>query len=181
MGNGEAGHVIQQNQPGSETATFGGGCFWGVEKWFLQRFPDIKTSAVGYQGGSVSNPGYRLVCTGNTGHAEVFRITYEPDDIDYADLVHYFYALHDPTTLNRQGNDRGTQYRSVIFYHSDEQKRIAEEVTQRIIEENRYKNDIVTQIENADDHEFFAAEDYHQQYLHKNPGGYCNHKPRWDA
>ena len=146
-----------------------------MEKYFRKQF-DLVSTAVGYMGGTKENPTYRDVCTGTTGHAEVLRVEYEPAKVNYADLVEFFFRVHDPTTLNQQGNDVGTQYRSVIFYTTPEQARIAHEVKDRI-QATKIKGKIVTEITPASN--FFRAEDYHQLYLEKNPGGYCNHRLRW--
>ncbi|GBC08287.1 hypothetical protein RclHR1_00800014 [Rhizophagus clarus] len=167
-----------------EKATFAAGCFWGVEHIFKKHFNDIKTR-VGYIGGSTSDPRYREVCSGNTGHAEACQIEFDPAKTSYDTLVEFFYKTHDPTTLNKQGPDVGTQYRSAIFYHSLEQKEIAEKVTGRIQEKlnnekNLYSGDkIVTEIIEAGD--WYDAEEYHQEYLVKNPSGYeCpTHFVRW--
>ncbi|RIA89515.1 peptide methionine sulfoxide reductase [Glomus cerebriforme] len=167
-----------------EKATFAAGCFWGVEHIFKKHFNDIKTR-VGYIGGKTRNPGYREVCSGSTGHAEACQIEFDPTKTSYETLVEFFYKIHDPTTANKQGPDVGTQYRSAIFYHSLEQKELAEKVTKQVQErlDNDKKlysgNDIVTEIVEAD--EWYDAEDYHQKYLEKNPSGYeCpTHFVRW--
>lgn len=162
-------------------ATLGAGCFWGVEKWFRKEFPSLKSTSVGYLGGTAADPSYKQVCTGNTGHAEVLQVEYDPADVNFEDLVWYFFRLHDPTTSNRQGNDRGTQYRSAIFYHTEEQKQVAQKVLNAVQNNpaamSTYENkQIVTEITPAST--FYKAEDYHQRYLDANPGGYCNHRPR---
>lgn len=161
-------------------ATFGAGCFWGVEKWFLKQFPKLQSSSVGYLGGKVANPSYEAVCTGKTGHAEVLQLEFD-DSIKYEDLVTFFFSMHDPTTLNRQGNDRGTQYRSAIFFHSPEQEAVAKRVRDEIQASAHMKKYQETEIktEIAPASEFFKAEAYHQGYLEANPGGYCNHRPYW--
>eukprot|EP01088_Endostelium_zonatum_P008244 TRINITY_DN2092_c0_g1_i1.p1 TRINITY_DN2092_c0_g1~~TRINITY_DN2092_c0_g1_i1.p1 ORF type:complete len:221 (-),score=43.51 TRINITY_DN2092_c0_g1_i1:21-683(-) len=158
-------------------ATFGAGCFWGTEKFFEEEFKDaLSKLSVGYMGGDTVEPTYRDVCTGQTGHAEVLQVEYYPKKVDYKDLCRYFWRMHDPTTLNRQGNDSGTQYRSVIFYHNEDQKKDAEEVKEEI--QKKYKNrHVVTEISPAT--KYYPAEDYHQKYLKNNPGGYCNHSLRW--
>jgi peptide-methionine (S)-S-oxide reductase len=162
------------------TAYFGGGCFWGMEKWFKKQFnvdgATVQT-AVGYMGGKKDKPTYEEVCTGTTGHAEVLRVNFDPSKTKYADLVRYFFRIHDPTTLNRQGNDRGTQYRSAVFFTSPDQHKLAEEVKQAVSSEKHFPNPIVTEISPADT--FYPAEPYHQNYLDANPGGYCNHRPHW--
>lgn len=147
---------------GQELATLGGGCFWCIEAVFdeLQGVEDVVS---GYAGGSVPNPTYRQVCTGNTGHAEVVQITFDPNVISYREILDVFFSVHDPTTLNRQGADVGTQYRSVIFYHNDEQKRIAELTIRELNAAKIWKNPIVTQVEPFK--AFYPAEDYHQEYF----------------
>jgi peptide-methionine (S)-S-oxide reductase len=144
-------------------ATFGAGCFWGVEASF-QKIKGVISTTVGYMGGKTKNPTYEQVCTDKTGHAEVVQITYDPSVVSYEKLLDVFWDIHDPTQKNRQGPDVGTQYRSVIFYHSEEQKKIAEDLKQK--QTNRYKKEIVTEIIPAK--EFYPAEDYHQKYLQKN-------------
>ena len=167
----------------SAKASFGAGCFWGTEKMFKKEFPKLKTVFVGYQGGHTDSVTYKEVCTGTTGHAEVLQVTYEPEEVSFRDLVTFFYKMHDPTTLNQQGNDRGTQYRSAIFFEDDEQKKIAEQVTKEVAENPSFKaayggRAITTEISKAGT--FHIAEDHHQGYLDANPGGYCNHRKRWD-
>jgi len=151
--------------PNIETAVFGGGCFWCLEALF-QRLPGVKSVESGYMGGRVENPTYKQVCTGNTGHAEVVRVGFDPGQISYRDLLDVFFAIHDPTTLNRQGNDVGTQYRSVIFYNSDEQRREAEKVIAELTAAGEFSAPIVTAVEPAAT--FFVAEDYHQNYFNEN-------------
>ena len=161
---------------GSEQAMFGMGCFWGVERMFWG-LPGVHTTSVGYAGGQTDAPDYRAVCSGTTGHAEVVHIVFDPDVITYEELLKVMFENHDPTTLNRQGNDRGTQYRSVIYTYSDAQRAAAERAVAAYGPEyaKRGMGPIVTEIAPAP--EYFPAEDYHQQYLEKNPGGYCNHGP----
>ena len=161
---------------GSEQAMFGMGCFWGVERMFWG-LPGVHTTSVGYAGGQTDNPDYRAVCSGTTGHAEVVHIVFDPETITYEELLKVMFENHDPTTLNRQGNDRGTQYRSAIFYYSDEQKAAAERAIAAYGPEYRARGmgAITTEVSPAP--RYHPAEDYHQQYLHKNPGGYCNHGP----
>jgi peptide-methionine (S)-S-oxide reductase len=142
-------------------ATFAAGCFWGVEASF-NRIPGVKDTIVGYTGGEVEYPTYRMVCTDKTGHAEAVQITYDPEQISYKDLVTAFFDLHDPTTLNRQGPDVGSQYRSAIFYHDDEQRKIAEQVKDELDQSGKYRYPIITEIVPAQD--FYVAEDYHQHY-----------------
>ena len=155
-----------------EAAIFGMGCFWGAEKKFWER-KGVKLTAVGYAGGSTQNPNYRDVCTGLTGHNEVVKVLFDPSELSYLELLSTFWENHDPTQLNRQGNDIGTQYRSGAYYFSDTQKSILLE-TKAIYEDELKKagfSCIMTEIKKAP--EFFIAEDYHQQYLAKNPHGYC--------
>jgi peptide-methionine (S)-S-oxide reductase len=157
---------------GSRVADFAAGCFWGVEKTFWQT-PGVITTAVGYQGGSTPNPTYGEVCSGRTGHAESVRVVYDPKKVSYEELLRVFWEEHDPTQGMRQGNDVGTQYRSAIYWHDEDQKVAAEasrEAYQRELSAAGY-GQIATEIRQAPD--FFFAEDYHQQYLAKNPQGYC--------
>lgn len=153
-----------------EKATFGAGCFWGVEHFFRE-VPGVIDAISGYAGGHVTNPSYRQVCTDETGHAEVVEVTFDPSKVSYARLVDLFFKMHDPTQLNRQGPDVGTQYRSVIFTHSPEQKKIAEERRAAAAASGRYRRPIATSIEDAKP--FWRAEDYHQRYFEKN-GGSCH-------
>jgi len=156
----------------SETAILAGGCFWGMEE-ILRKIPGVLETTVGYTGGTVPNPNYHLVCTGMTGHAEAIQIEFDPAKLTYEQLLGYFFRMHDPTTLNRQHNDAGTQYRSAIFYTSDEQKQVAERVKAQVDKSGKWKRPIVTEITKAS--QFYSAEDYHQKYLVKNPGGYNCH------
>ncbi len=151
--------------PNLETAVLGGGCFWCLEAVF-QRLPGVKSVESGYMGGRVESPTYKQVCTGTTGHAEVLRVTFDPSQISYHDLLQVFFAIHDPTTLDRQGNDVGTQYRSVIFYNSEEQRREAEQVIAGLTAAREFSAPIVTAVEPAAT--FFVAEDYHQNYFNEN-------------
>ncbi|HEY4184533.1 MAG TPA: bifunctional methionine sulfoxide reductase B/A protein [Polyangia bacterium] len=156
-----------------ETAVLAGGCFWGMEE-ILREIPGVLETEVGYAGGSTKAPTYEAVKTGRTGHAESVRITFDPKQLSYADLLEkWFFHMHDPTTPDRQGNDRGTQYRSAIFVTSPEQKKTAEEVKARVDASGEWKHPVVTQIVEAG--EFTLAEDYHQKYLVKHPGGYSCH------
>jgi peptide-methionine (S)-S-oxide reductase len=158
--------------PDSQQALFGAGCFWGVEKTFWQ-LPGVITTAVGYAGGFTPNPTYEEVCSGQTGHAEVVRVVFDPQRVTYEELLKHFWEEHDPTQGMRQGNDFGTQYRSAIYTYSDEQQAAAEasrEAYQRELSKAGYGT-ITTEIRPAP--EFYFAEDYHQQYLAKNPAGYC--------
>lgn len=154
-----------------EKATFGNGCFWCTEAIF-QDLEGVEKVVSGYAGGQVENPSYAQVCSGTTGHAEVLQITYEPQKISYEELLEVFWATHDPTTLNRQGNDVGTQYRSVIFYHNEEQKQLAEQYKKDLDASGAFPKPIVTLIEPVT--QFYPAEDYHQNYF-KNNGSqpYC--------
>ncbi|MEZ4846752.1 MAG: peptide-methionine (S)-S-oxide reductase MsrA [Bdellovibrionota bacterium] len=155
-----------------ETAIIAGGCFWGMEK-ILQKIPGVVDTTVGYTGGDTPNPSYKEVCTGKTGHAEAVAIVFDPTQISYEKILDYFFRMHDPTTVNRQHNDIGTQYRSAIFYTSDQQKKIAEESKKKFDASGRFDAPIVTEITQAS--EFYKAEDYHQDYLIKNPEGYNCH------
>jgi peptide-methionine (S)-S-oxide reductase len=157
---------------GLEVAVFGLGCFWGAERKFWQT-EGVWSTAVGYAGGSTPNPTYEEVCSGGTGHAEVVQVVFDPAKVSYRDLLRAFWETHDPTQGYRQGNDIGTQYRSAIYYASEEQRRAAEEsraAYQGVLRRAGY-GDITTEIAPAGP--FWFAEDYHQQYLHKVPGGYC--------
>jgi peptide-methionine (S)-S-oxide reductase len=160
-----------ERSPASEVATLAGGCFWCLEAVFEQ-LQGVRRVVSGYAGGSVANPSYRQVCNGNTGHAEVVQVTFDPQVISFRDLLDVFFAIHDPTTPNRQGVDVGTQYRSAVFYHTPQQKAVAE---QRIAELNAAKiwdAPIVTEVTAFTS--FYPAEDYHQEYFRTNPEqGYC--------
>lgn len=150
-------------------ATFGGGCFWCIEA-VIQRLKGIEKIVSGYADGHIKNPAYREVCSGNTGHAEVVQVTFDADEISYQDLLTIFMTSHDPTTLNSQGADRGTQYRSIVLYHNDEQKEIAKKVFKNVQEV--YTMPIVTELKPLD--VFYEAEDYHQNYYNENQeAGYC--------
>jgi len=155
----EEGH--EDRSRGSETATLGGGCFWCLEAVFLE-LEGVETVVPGYSGGKEENPSYREVCTGTTGHAEVVQVTFDVTLISYRDILDVFFIIHDPTTLNRQGADEGTQYRSIIFYHDKEQKKIAEEVIRKLESSGIWKNPIVTEV--SPFHTFYRAESYHQDY-----------------
>jgi peptide-methionine (S)-S-oxide reductase len=148
-----------------EIATFGAGCFWCVEAQF-QQLKGVEKVESGFSGGHVDNPSYREVCTGTTGYAEVCNIYYDPAKISYDELLAAFWTAHDPTQLNRQGNDVGTQYRSVIFYHNDAQKQKAEEYKRRLNEEHAFEGPVVTEISPYT--QFYKAEDYHQNYYNEN-------------
>jgi peptide-methionine (S)-S-oxide reductase len=149
-----------------QTATLAGGCFWCLEAVY-DELKGVHSVESGYAGGHVENPSYREVCTGTTGHAEVVQIRFDPSVISYRDLLNVFFTIHDPTTLNRQGADIGTQYRSAIFYHDEEQKKIAEEVIKDLDAQKIWDNPIVTEVTRFD--KFYVAEDYHQEYFAKNP------------
>lgn len=152
-------------------ATFGAGCFWGVEAAFRQ-IPGVTSTRVGYLGGTLENPTYRDVCSGRTGHAEVVEVSYDDERLTYDDLLTVFWDNHNPTTLNRQGPDVGTQYRSAIFYHDEDQKTVAEASMEERERSGRYRNPIVTEITPAS--AFYEAEDYHQQYLEKRGLSSCH-------
>jgi peptide-methionine (S)-S-oxide reductase len=155
----------------TDTATFGAGCFWCVEAVF-QQLEGVISVTSGYSGGSIPNPTYKEVCGGNTGHAEVTQIVYDPQKISYANLLQAFWTSHDPTTLNKQGNDEGTQYRSVIFYHNESQKEQAEHYKKELNVSGAYRNPIVTEISPFTT--FYKAEDYHQNYFNENGDApYC--------
>lgn len=149
-----------------ETATLAAGCFWCVEAVFddLRGVEDVVS---GYSGGHTENPTYQQVCSETTGHAEVVQIRFDPEELNYNDLLHVFFAVHDPTTLNRQGNDIGSSYRSAIFYHSEEQRKTAEEVINKLDDANIWEEPIVTEVTEFTN--FYSAEDYHQEYFANNP------------
>ncbi|HEY4047107.1 MAG TPA: peptide-methionine (S)-S-oxide reductase MsrA [Acidobacteriaceae bacterium] len=154
-----------------ETATFGAGCFWGVEAQF-QQLPGVTETAVGYEGGKLDKPTYKDVCTDRTGHAEVVEVKFDPAKISYQQLLDMFFSLHDPTQLNRQGPDWGTQYRSVVFFHSPEQEATAKQTIERLTREKKFSKPIVTQVVPADT--FWRAEEYHQKYLEKRGAISCH-------
>ncbi len=154
-----------------EKATLGGGCFWCTEAVYLE-LKGIKEVKPGYSGGHVKNPSYKEVCAETTGHAEVVQITFDPEIVSYSQILEVFFITHDPTSLNRQGNDVGTQYRSAIFYHSEEQKAVAEKVIQLFEEEKVYDKQIVSEVTEFD--KFYVADDYHLDYYNRNKTqGYC--------
>lgn len=155
-----------------ETATLAGGCFWGMEE-IIRNIPGVTETTVGYTGGTVDNPNYNVVRLGTTNHAESIQVEFDANKLSYSELLGYFFRMHDPTTVNQQGNDKGTQYRSAIFYHSPEQKKLAEEAIAKVNASHKWKNPVVTQLIPAS--KFYPAEDYHQDYLKKNPGGYTCH------
>jgi peptide-methionine (S)-S-oxide reductase len=154
-----------------EKATFAAGCFWGVEARF-QQLPGVTATAVGYEGGSLASPTYQQVCTDRTGHAEAVEIDFDPSKITYQKLLDEFFALHDPTQHNRQGPDWGSQYRSVVFYHSPEQEKTAKDTIARLTAEKRFSKPIVTQVVPAET--FWRAEEYHQKYLEKRGAVSCH-------
>jgi peptide methionine sulfoxide reductase msrA/msrB len=156
----------------TEIATLAGGCFWGMEE-ILRKIPGILETEVGYTGGFVPNATYELVKKGDTGHAESIQIKFDPQIISYETVLTYFFRMHDPSTRNRQGNDVGTQYRSAIFFHSEKQKKTAEQVKDTVNKSGKWKAPVVTEIVAAS--AFYPAESYHQDYLQKNPGGYTCH------
>lgn len=158
--------------PTTETAILAGGCFWGMEE-ILRQLPGVIKTTVGYSGGKTADPTYKEVCTGATGHAEAIEVVFDPARLSYEGLLGYFFRMHDPTTLNRQHNDVGTQYRSAIFYTSEGQKKIAESVKAKLEQAKKFNRPITTEITAAS--KFYSAEDYHQKYLVKNPGGYTCH------
>lgn len=156
-----------------EVATFGQGCFWCAEAIFKELDGVVKVES-GYSGGTLSNPTYKEVCSGQTGHAEVVQITFDPSKISYDEMLEIFWKTHNPTTLNQQGNDVGTQYRSVIFYHNEEQKRLAEAYKKKLMDEKIWDAPIVTEISPYT--KFYKAEDYHQNYYENNPNqAYCQY------
>lgn len=159
-----------------QTTVLAGGCFWGVEE-LIQKQKGVVETRVGYTGGSTQNPTYEDVRTGTTDHAESIKVTFNSEQTSYAEIFQYFFSIHDPTTLNRQGNDKGTQYRSAIFFQTDEEKQVALETIEKIKAEGFWKDPIQTQIAALDT--FYDAEEYHQKYLEKNPGGYTCHFERY--
>ncbi len=158
--------MLKAEKSSFETATLGGGCFWCTEAVYV-RLRGIQTVLPGYSGGHVKNPSYREVCNGTTGHAEVVQLTFDPAVISFSEILTVFFALHDPTTLNRQGADVGTQYRSAIFYHSEEQKKESEKIIARLEREKAFEAPIVTEVTPYTG--FYKAEDYHRDYYARNP------------
>ncbi len=154
-----------------EKATFGAGCFWGVEEHF-RKIPGVIETAVGYMGGTKKNPTYEEVCTGQTGHAEVVHLVFDVQQVTYEQLLWEFFHMHDPTTLNRQGPDRGTQYRSVVFYHHQAQQKQAEKMKERLNQSGKFRDPVVTEIAPAST--FYRAEEYHQRYLQKRGAQSCH-------
>jgi peptide methionine sulfoxide reductase msrA/msrB len=158
--------------PVHETAILAGGCFWGMEE-IIRKIPGVIKTTVGYSGGTTVNPTYEEVCAGDTGHAEAIQVEFDSARLSYEELLNYFFRMHDPTTLDRQHNDVGTQYRSAIFYSSDAQKLTAEQVKEKWDKSDKFNRPIVTEITAAG--AFYSAEEYHQKYLVKHPGGYTCH------
>lgn len=158
--------------PVHETAILAGGCFWGMEE-IIRKIPGVIKTTVGYSGGTTANPTYGEICTGGTGHAEAIQVEFDSTRLSYEELLNYFFRMHDPTTVNRQHNDVGTQYRSAIFYSSDAQKQTAERVKEKWDKSGKFKRPIVTEVTAAG--KFYSAEEYHQKYLVKHPGGYTCH------
>ncbi len=158
--------------PKKEIATFAAGCFWGTEEFF-RKIPGVISTKVGYTGGTTQNPKYDEMHDGHTGHAESVEIEFDPRQVTYQTLLDQFFKMHDPTTLNRQGNDSGTQYRSAIFYHGEKQKKEALDFKSKVEKSKAWKAPLTTEISEAKS--FWPAEEYHQKYLVKNPGGYDNH------
>ena len=165
-------HSEVKISPKTETATFAAGCFWGVEEFF-RKVPGVLKTQVGYTGGKTLNPKYDQMHDGKTGHAESLEIVFDPSVVSYELLMDRFYKMHDPTTLNQQGNDEGSQYRSGIFYNSEKQKAEALAFKNKVEKSKAWKKPIVTEVTAAQ--KFWPAEEYHQKYLVKNPGGYDNH------
>ena len=163
--------VMENTNVESSLATFGAGCFWCVEAIF-QQLEGVKSVSSGYSGGEIKNPSYKEVCSGTTGHAEVCRIEYDPSVVTFDELLEVFWQTHDPTTLNRQGNDVGTQYRSVVFYHDEHQKERAEFFKKQLNESGAFNDPVITEISPLTN--YYAAEDYHQNYYNENGNqGYC--------
>lgn len=163
--------VADQEKNNKDVATFAAGCFWGVEAAF-RAVKGVVSTRVGYTGGTFKNPTYEDVCSGRTGHAEAVRVTFDPSVVGFEDLLREFFRIHDPTTPDRQGPDRGSQYRSAIFYHNEAQKRAAVSYVEDLTKSGRYRRPIVTQIEPA--REFYDAEEYHQQYFTRHKGYSCH-------
>jgi len=161
----------KNNSPKLDFAVLGGGCFWCLDEMY-SRFRGVKNVTAGYAGGRKVNPNYEEVCTGNTGHAEVIKVEYDPKQINYEDLLNVFFSVHNPTTLNRQGSDVGTQYRSIILYDTQEKKELAQKIIRKFNHEEIYPDPIVTELKPLIN--FYPAEDYHQKYFQKNPQNfYC--------
>jgi len=154
-----------------QTASFAAGCFWGVEARFRE-VPGVLDAVSGYMGGHAASPTYKQVCTGDTGHAETVQVTFDDEQVSYAELLDLFFDMHNPTTLNRQGPDFGSQYRSVVFWHDPQQRDLAEQKIRELDASGKWPGPIVTQLVPAD--RFWRAEEYHQRYFEKNGGGYCH-------
>ena len=167
-----AEHATGEKKDERAVATLAGGCFWGMED-ILRKIPGVLETRVGYTGGRTGNPTYRDVSTGETGHAEAIEVVFDPKRLGYEELLGYFFRMHDPTTPDRQGHDVGTQYRSAVFYHDEEQRRIAERVKEQVARSGKWQGRLVTEIVPAGD--FYPAEEYHQKYLQKHPGAYTCH------
>jgi len=174
-GYGDFVSLFESKSGGLESAYLAGGCFWGVED-LIRKLPGVVETNVGYAGGSVKSPLYEDVKSGSSGHAESVEVKFDPTKTSYEKILLYFFRIHDPTTLNRQGNDRGTQYRSEIFYANDQQKKVAEKVMEQVRKSGKWKTDLTTRLSSVE--KFYPAEDYHQDYLEKNPGGYSCHFER---
>ena len=156
---------------GYQEATFAGGCFWGMQAYF-KKVKGVLGTRVGYTGGHAADPDYKQVCSGETGHAEAVDVIFDPKTVSYSRLLEHFWGMHNPTSLNKQGGDCGSQYRAAIFYHDEQQKKLAEESKSALGKSGKHKKPIVTEITRAG--KFYQAEEYHQDYLDKNPGGYCH-------
>jgi peptide-methionine (S)-S-oxide reductase len=164
-------NASDETQKATELATLAGGCFWCLDAVYRE-LRGVEGVIVGYAGGELPNPSYRLVCTGTTGHAEVVQISFDPEHVTYRELLEVFFTIHDPTTLNRQGPDVGSQYRSAIYFHDEDQRATAAETMEQVAREGWWDNPLVTELEPLRD--FYEAEDYHQDYFNKNPSaGYC--------
>ncbi|MBN42833.1 MAG: peptide-methionine (S)-S-oxide reductase [Alphaproteobacteria bacterium] len=162
----------------TETALLAGGCFWGMQD-LIRQLTGVKSTRVGYTGGEVPNATYRDVCTGTTGHTEAIEVIFDPDQVSYRNILELFFQIHDPTTPDRQGNDRGTQYRSAIFWLNDNQRRVAEDTIADVEASGLWPDELVTQVRQAND--FWEAEPEHQDYLERHPDGYTCHfvRPAW--
>jgi len=169
---GRPAEAGMQEKSGRETVVLAGGCFWGMEE-LLRKIPGVLDTEVGYCGGTSEGATYEMVKTGRTGHAESVRVTYDPGKLSFEELLHWFFRMHDPTTLDRQGNDAGSQYRSAIFWTTEEQRAVAERVKAEVDGSGKWKRPIVTEIRKVGP--WSKAEDYHQDYLQKNPDGYTCH------
>ena len=168
---GEKGTMVEKQNSKLEVATFGAGCFWGIEETF-RKTKGVSATAVGYSGGKTKNPTYKDVCTDETGHAEAVQVEFDPKEISYAELLNVFFTCHDPTQVNRQGPDFGKQYRSVIFFHTPEQEKLAQAAKEALDKSGKLKRPVATQIVPAAP--FYRAEEYHQRYYEKRGGGSCN-------